>query len=331
MNAVEYINLHMDPQAVLDYYGFRHMQEFDEEIRSCCEIHKGNDPTAFIWNKRNNLWFCYTGPCHGGDVFTLVEKMEGKPFAQAVEKVADILGLDIQGMQVVEPVNRIIKDFKKWRQLQQTIGDNRHTGEPEEYQLPYTRYKDTDSRFTRFAGSTISHFQSRFADLYPTENHMVRSKLVIPLFSHKKMVGVALRDLTGAQKLKWYYVPKGLQTGQILYNFEEAMNYILQHDLGELILTEGIFDVWAYHEAGIHNVVAIFGSTLKEAQYQTILKEGLDLVLSFDNDEAGQKCTEAVKRKFRHKAIVRVVPLPEGKDPADCSKEELVACYAGRR
>ena len=87
MNAVEYINLHMDPQAVLDYYGFRHVQEYDEEIRSCCEIHKGNDPTAFIWNKRNNLWFCYTGPCHGGDVFTLVEKMEGKPFAQAVEKV----------------------------------------------------------------------------------------------------------------------------------------------------------------------------------------------------------------------------------------------------
>jgi DNA primase len=331
MNAVEYINANMDPLAILDYYGFRHVQEYDEEIRSCCEIHKGNDPTAFIWNKRNNLWFCYTGPCHGGDVFTLVEKMEGKPFAQAVEKVADILGLDIQGMQVVEPVNRIIKDFRRWKQLQQHYGDNRVDAGMEEYEWPYTRYKEEDPRFTRFRKETIAHFQSVFADLFPTENHLLRNKLAIPLFQSGRRIGVALRDLTGTQQLKWYYVPKGIQTGHILYNYDEAMTYIREHDLDELILTEGIFDVWAYHEAGIKNVVAIFGSSLKEPQYQTILKGGLDLVLSFDNDQGGQKCTDAVRRKFRHKASVRVVQLPEGKDPADCSKEELIACYASRR
>ena len=76
MNAVEFINEHLDPMKVLEYYNFQEVTDKGQMIRARCKIHNGDNPTAFCWNKENNLWFCYTGDCGGGDVFSLIEKLE---------------------------------------------------------------------------------------------------------------------------------------------------------------------------------------------------------------------------------------------------------------
>jgi DNA primase len=106
---------------------------------------------------------------------------------------------------------------------------------------------------------------------------------------------------------------------------------IKEHKLNEIILVEGIFDVWAYHEIGIDNVMAVFGSSLKEEQYKTLLKTGKDITTSFDNDKAGQKCTQEVLKKFKNKAELHVIDLPEDHDPADCTPETLRQAYLSRR
>ena len=96
-------------EKILEYYNFRNIDETDDSIRSCCEIHKGNNPTAFVWNKTNNLWYCYTGNCGGGDIFTLIEKMDGVKFTEAVSIAAKILGISIDGMEIKQQSNIIKK------------------------------------------------------------------------------------------------------------------------------------------------------------------------------------------------------------------------------
>lgn len=87
MTAVEFIQENTDPMVLLEHYNFREIKQYENEIRACCEIHKGNNPNAFIWNKKNNLWFCYTGEnCGGGDAVELVQKMENISFVSAVSK-----------------------------------------------------------------------------------------------------------------------------------------------------------------------------------------------------------------------------------------------------
>lgn len=335
MKAVEYIAENIDPMKVLDYYHFREVKESGSQIRSCCEIHKGNNPTAFIWNKSNNLWYCYTGDCHGGDVFTLIQKMENVDFITSVKKAADILGLNITGMKIERQANLVIENTRKWldfmKKKKHIANATDNFASYPNYQLPFTKYYDEDDRFTRFSQQTLQHYNARFCKVYPTDDGLLYNKLVIPIEMNGVNHGVALRDVTGQYNPKWLYQPKGIEIRTLLYNFDKAIEFAKQHKQQELILVEGIFDVWAYHNIGLDNVVAIFGSSLKQEQTNILLKSGFDLTLSFDNDDAGNKCSDKVTKELKYKVDLKKITLPKGNDPADCSEETLKECYLIRQ
>lgn len=325
MDSVEYIQEHLRPLEVLNYYNFKHITEGEKEIRACCGIHNGNNPSGFVWNKENNLWYCYTGECGGGDVFTLIQSIDNIPFKDAVKKAADILGLNISEMKINDQTNRILKDQREWltKQLQRHTKKNNKN-----YELPFTKYSDSDERFTRFDNKILQDFNAKFCKVFPTEDYMLYNKLVIPIVQNEKTVAVALRDLTGQCTPKWFYYPSGIKTGDMLYNIDTINKEVT--NLTEIILAEGIFDVWAYHRIGIDNVVAIFGSNIKEEQYRTLMRLNLNIVFSFDNDKAGNKCLNKSKELFKNKVDVKTITLPEGKDPADCTEKELLSAYINR-
>ena len=267
------------------------------------------------------MWFCYTGNCHGGDVFTLIQKIEHVDFMKAVQIAASILGLSIEGMEITVPDERLKREQLRWleRQKKKPVVN-------EEYKLPYTKYTSTLDSFTRFDEETIAYYDAKFCTLFPTENAMLKHKLVIPIYDKGTTIAVALRDTTGTFFPKWFYQPKGVKLNSILYNFDRAV----EQSADELILVEGIFDVWAYHRAGLNNAVAIFGSTVSDEQYKKLLRTGKNIILSFDNDNAGKKCTKKAVEQFWNKTELTVVTLPEDKDPADCTKDELLNAYLNR-
>ena len=196
MNMTDYVLDNLNPMEILIHYGFRNLTENDDIIRACCEIHKGNNPTTFVWNKSNNLWFCHTGDCYGGDVFSLVEKMEHIDFPSAVRRTAEILNLNVDGMEILELQSKLLSEQRKWLSLQKkklTVASNKNM----EYKLPYTKYYSTCSMFSRFADDTIRHFNGLFCKLFPTDNSILYNKLVIPIEDNHRCVGVALRDTTG--------------------------------------------------------------------------------------------------------------------------------------
>lgn len=322
-DIVSFIQENVDPLVLLNYYNFQHITASEDYIRACCAIHNGTNPTGFVWNKKNNLWFCYTDECGGGDIFTLIEKIENVDFKTAVYKAANILGLDIKGKEFKNQENRILKEQKQWLQNQQKqIGKRANQ---EEYILPYSKYTDHDEKFNRFDLKTINHFGAKFCKVFPTEDGMHYNKLVIPLYENEKCIGAALRDITGTFKPKWFYVPKEIKINTCLYNLQYVPD-----DADEIILVEGIFDVWAYYNIGIQNVVAIFGSSLKKEQFEKLLQLGVNITLSFDNDEAGRKCTKQTFKLFENKTEVKIIQLPDGCDPADIDKKDLLSRYLNR-
>jgi len=93
-----------------------------------------------------------------------------------------------------------------------------------------------------------------------------------------------------------------------------------------MILVEGYTDVLALHQAGLTNAVAIMGTSLTEEQVgelDRVLGRSGVLELCLDADRAGQ---EAMLRAARlaqgRKLELRVVPLPEGMDPAELIRAE---------
>ena len=328
MNAVEYISKNMNARKILDHYNFRDIVETDDSIRSCCEIHNGNNPTAFVWNKQNNLWYCYTSDCGGGDVFTLIEKLEKVGFTKAVAIVASILELDITGLKVEKQTDLVINNTKKWIEFMKKKNQVILSDVP--YELPNTKYYDDITMLDRFDTSLTNFYEAKYCRVYPTEEGFLYNKLVIPIYFMNILRGVALRDTTGKYQPKWMFQPKSLPIRCLLYNYDAAMQCVRDSQTSEIILVEGVFDVWAYHRIGIDNVVGIFGSSLKQEQKALLLKTGLDIVTSFDNDDAGNKCTKDVIQYFKYKATVKTVQFPIGKDPGDCTPDELKEYYLQR-
>lgn len=333
MDAARFIESNLNPRTILEYYDFEHISETDDSFRACCKIHGGNNPSGFVWKKSNNLWFCYTGDCRGGDVFNLVQKLEHCNFQTAVNKTAEILGLDINGMTISAETNRIEREQKTWLQKQKKqIASQQNCFET--YNLPFTKYykiiecKNQTQKFNilqRFNDNVYEKFGAKFCSLYPTERKMLKDKIVIPIFSEDKCIGVGLRDATGTNLPKWYYQPDGIKTSNLLYNFDNAK------DADEIILTEGIFDVWAYSRIGIDNAVAVFGSSISNEQYKMLMQTGAGITLSFDNDKAGNKCRNQAVELFYAKTDLKNIEFPIGSDPADCTQEQLLSAYLNRK
>lgn len=94
---------------------------------------------------------------------------------------------------------------------------------------------------------------------------------------------------------KWRH-NKDFKTQEHLYNFWFAKEYIQK--LKTVIIVESPGNVWRLEEAGIHNSVAIFGSSLSDKQKMLLdISGALSLVLIMDNDDAGKKAAENIKNK----------------------------------
>ncbi len=87
---------------------------------------------------------------------------------------------------------------------------------------------------------------------------------------------------------------------------------------GRMILVEGYTDVLALHQAGIRNAVGIMGTSLTEEQVRELERVVKILELCLDADSAGQDAMLRASRPAAARDLeLRVVPLPEGTDPAD--------------
>jgi DNA primase len=87
---------------------------------------------------------------------------------------------------------------------------------------------------------------------------------------------------------------------------------------GRMILVEGYTDVLALHQAGLRNAVGIMGTSFTEEQATELERTVRVLELCLDADSAGQEAMlRAAQVAEGRKLELRVVPLPDGTDPAE--------------
>ena len=81
-----------------------------------------------------------------------------------------------------------------------------------------------------------------------------------------------------------------------LYNYWFAKTFIKQHRYAIIVESPG--NVWRLEESGIHNSVALFGSSLADKQKLLLdISGAMSLVLMMDNDQAGQIAAGLIKNK----------------------------------
>ena len=120
--------------------------------------------------------------------------------------------------------------------------------------------------------------------------------------------------------------PKYVNTSETLVYKKTYELFSLNNakDSGEdyLILCEGYMDVIAMYQAGFKNAVAGCGTALTPEQVRLISRYTNEVVLAYDNDDAGQKALAKAVRLFRDADVkVRIPNLSGGKDPDEIIKK----------
>ncbi|MBR5773052.1 MAG: DNA primase [Clostridia bacterium] len=94
-----------------------------------------------------------------------------------------------------------------------------------------------------------------------------------------------------------------------------ALNFAKNSGSKQIILAEGQMDAIAMHEFGFTNAVATLGTALTKEQANLIARYAEEIVICYDNDEAGRKATEKAVGIFEKTGVkIRVVTLDGGKD-----------------
>ena len=273
MDAVTLLKQNLDVERVLSHYDVEY-KYFGDYIRCPCPIHKGDNPTAFVVNQ-DFLWVCHTnGDCGKGDVFTFIEKMEELEFPHdfplAVNKLAEILGIDISNLEILERKNDYIKDVEKFLKYMKSKKKERREFEKYELNAESKQVKV----FRNFKEETLIHFGLQYIkeitlDKQSGEGQFTLYERVgIPIKKDGEIIGYSLRKIRAKDNPKWFHIPHTMETGELLYNIDACK----EHD--SIVVVEGMFDVWAFYEIGITNFVCTFGAHLTDEQYFGYTWEG---------------------------------------------------------
>lgn len=117
--------------------------------------------------------------------------------------------------------------------------------------------------------------------------------------------------------------------------------HLIQEDDPYVIVVEGLFDYATMVENDMPGVAAMHAG-LTADQVKILLDIGKPVVWMFDNDEAGIKATKAAIKVIGNHLPMSVVEYPKRytgtgrkqvclKDPAECTRKELVAMVAGAK
>jgi DNA primase len=313
-----------------------------------CPFHDERTP-SFGVNPDEKVYHCF-GCQASGDAFTFVMETEGLDFTGALEALADRFGVQLQTededpaaafrrqrrARLHEVLGRAAGYYARylWESSEAAPARAYLTGRGlEEETLRAFRVGYAPSAWDRILTA------SRRAGF--TEEELLAAGLVQRSHSHAgrvfdrfrerimfpaadprgRVVGFGARAMRSNQPPKYLNSPDGevYHKRRVLFGIDLARAAATRAQ--RVILVEGYTDVLAVHQAGMKNVVGIMGTSLTEEQVgelERLVGQLGVLELCLDADRAGHEAMlRAARLSAGRQLELRVVPLPEGMDPAE--------------
>lgn len=307
---------------------------------------------SFTVNEPGQFYHCF-GCGKSGDVVKFIEEVEALSFYEAVKFLADIAKME---MPEDDNYNEdIIKKNKESKQrLLAVLKDtayfyvnNLKKPEASDY-LKYLEKRgftsETIKAFGMGASLSFDGLPKHLKSLGYTESEMLEAgvcqksekgnvfdaeanRLTIPVINTFNQViaftGRVLKPTSdkigkykNTQETKIYLKKK------TLFNVNNLKKLRTDKQIPFVIMVEGNLDVVSLHQAGFKNVACSMGTSLTLDQAK-VLKRFTDVVyVCFDGDNAGKDATLRSLDIFASEEFeIRVVPLPDGKDPDDVIRE----------
>jgi len=260
-----------------------------------CPIHHGDNPSAFVVDLHQGLWFCFTRCNAGGDAIDLVRRLDGVGFREALDILGCTPSFADPALPAWAPSQTSFRPFRRSICLAPDV--------------PFLRHKG-------IAPATAASFEVGAWGGPGWLQDCIAVRLHDP---DGRPLGYAgrLLDTTRAQQCGKWRFPPGMPKCSLLYGFHR-----LEHG-SDIVVTECPWGVLRLAQVGIP-AVALLGCCLSEVQ-RTLLASASHVTLLLDGDPAGRGASTRIHEMLAHLVPVTVARLPDGCDPDDLTDRELVA------
>ncbi len=294
----------------------------------CCPFHNEKTPSFHVLQDKQ-FYHCF-GCKKGGGVINFVMEMENLSYGDAVRFLAKRANIpvpedDHSGTEKLRQrmldLNRdaaryyygvlqssegaAVQAYLDKRQIRRPIAVKFGMGAaPDSWDALLTAM--TQKGYTKKelldAGLIVQNKKGGFYDRF-------RNRLILPVIDVRgDVVGFGSR-IIGGDGAKYVNTPETLTYSKrrVLY----GLNLAKKTKRPNIILCEGNLDVVTLHQAGFDNAVASMGTALTVEQTRLLSRYTKELVLCYDNDNAGQMATKrALELLNNSEFTVKVLRLP---------------------
>ncbi len=313
-----------------------------------CPFHQEKSP-SFNVNSSRQIFHCF-GCGVGGNVFSFLMRMEGLSFPDAVRRLGEKVGIEVEE-EAVSP-----DEIRRREERERVLRINEVAVEFYQNILLSDEDGVLGRRYLRqrgYEGETVRNFQLGFspgswdslskylasknfssADVQKAglvrpgkqdrgDYDLFRNRLLFPIHDLQgRVVAYGGRVLDDSLP-KYINSPETAvyHKGQVLYGLYQARDAMRHRN--EALVVEGYFDVLALHRAGFAGAVATCGTALTSDHARLLKRYADKILLIFDEDSAGRQATfRAMDALLPVGLSVSVVSMPAGEDPDSLLKDK---------
>ncbi len=304
-----------------------------------CPFHNEKTPSFTVYPETQSF-YCF-GCGAGGDAVTFIRKIENLDYIDAVKMLAQRAGLQMPTDGFDDSISKRRRRIYEANRAAAKYFHSVLMSEEGSKALEYYRNRKFTLHTIRKFGlgyapdkwdGLLKHLRSQgfsLTELYEAglvrkgqkNNYydFFRNRVMTPIIDVRgNVVAFGGRVLDDSK-------PKYINTNDTLAykktNEVFGLNFAKDSGKSEIILCEGYMDVIAMNQAGFTNCVAGCGTALTNEQVHLISRYANEVVLAYDNDEAGRKALDKAVNLFRNTDIkIRIPAFEYGKDPDEIIK-----------
>jgi DNA primase len=322
--------------------GYVRLQKKGNYYFGLCPFHNEKSP-SFSVTRNKQMYYCF-GCGAGGNVFTFLMQYENFTFGEAMEMLADRVGIELPKHEMTEAQKReadkrtrlleINKEAAKYfyMLLRSPRGQKAYEyfkkrelsdETMQKFGLGYSdQYSDDLYRYLRKKGYTDDILKDSglvAIDEARGGHDKFWNRAMFPIMDvHNRVIGFGGRVMGEGE-------PKYLNSPETMI-FDKSRNLYGLHiarttKKNQLLLCEGYMDVIALHQAGFDNAVASLGTALTSGHASLLKRYTKEVYLTYDSDGAGVKAAlRAIPILKEVGIITKVINMRPYKDPDEFIK-----------
>jgi DNA primase len=320
--------------------GHVHLRKRGKNFIGLCPFHQEKTP-SFTVSDDKQIYHCF-GCGAGGNVFKFLMEFRNISFVEAVEEVAEHIGIkiDYDSNSFDQQQNELESLYELNVFAARFFSDNLLKNSSSEDAREYLKNRNIKPQMQKIFGigyapygwgNFLSHAKENNIDLNDAKllglidsndkgeyYDKFRGRIIFPIFSpNGRVIAFGGRIMENQENTAKYLNSPESQ----IYSKRRSL-YGLYHSKDEIrrldraILVEGYMDLVSLFQADVKNVVASSGTSLTDEQVQLLSRFTKNIIVLFDSDSAGQKASmRSIEILLKQDFEIKVISLPEGEDP----------------